>query len=243
MNKLLPYNEFEIMARIAERKSLNYKIQQEEVNDKRLAFDQFVQEQMDINGIKKELLSNELSREVIYNTLMFKFKYIQTPENITKLANMKKEANEVLPDFIKSEKWSTGDCGCTLHRIYHKDFPEDMQTFNHKNGANCHPDLGMEDLHDIVNEETHRRGNVHRHLHENYDGIITETDSNGQRKNKEGVDIKFTWQNKNKERILEVDVVGALLTSQQKTQIEDFSDLKFGRKLIKNQQKKLVIIK
>lgn len=242
MNKLLPHSDIEILARVAQRRALNHKIQQEEINDYRLALDQYVAEQLDAAGIDKTLLSDNLSREVIFNSLKQNFVYTQTPENATKMANMRAQANSVLPDTIKSEKWSTGDCGCTVQRIYHKDTPEDAQTF-HKQNCSEHLDLNIEELHDTINEETHRRGNMHRFLHENFQGILTETAANGAIVDKAGNAIKFSWEGKGKERILVIDTPGVTLTNQQKKQITDFSTGLFGKKNIKGVDTELVKVK
>lgn len=242
MNKLLPYSDIEILARIAQRRAMNHKIQQEEINDRRLALDQYVAEQLDAANIDKTLLSDTLSREVIFNTLSSQFQYTKTPENIAKLANMKAQANAILPDDIKCERWSTGDCNCTVQRIYHKDTPENSQTFHKVNGA-CHADLNINDLHDTINEETHRRGNMHRHLHEAYVGIISEIGPDGAIRNKNGVDIKFTWEGNNKERILVIDVTGAVLTTKDKGDIIASANRLFGKKVIKGIDTELVKVK
>ena len=243
MNKLLPYSDLEILTRVAQRRAMNHKIQQEEINDYRLALDQYIAQQLDAANIDKTLLSNVLSREILFNSLKENFQYVPRPENIIKIDAMKSQANSILPDSIKGEKWSTGDCGCTVQRIYHKeDGPGSSQTFHAKNCSE-HLSLLIEDLHDTINDETFRRSSIHRFLNDNFVGIISEIDASGVTKNKEGVDIEFTWEGKNKERILVVDVKGVVLSNQDKQEIVDFSKATFGKKVIKEKETELVKVK
>lgn len=189
MNKLVPFSDFEILARVAQRRALKHKIQQEEINDQRLALDQYIADQLDAANIDKTLLSDSLSREVIFNALKQNFVYTQTPEHITKISNMKTAVNEILSDSIKSERWSVGDCKCILQRIYMRNTPEDAQTF-HAIKCNSHEEIEtIDELHDTINVEVRKRSLSH---------FVIENIS-------KDISVNFTWEGKNKHRILIID--------------------------------------
>lgn len=250
MNKILDISDIEMLARVAKRRALNFKIHQEQENDKRLEFDQFIANSLDEAGIGKEILSDPISREVIQNGLKTKFKYKQSKANENKIKQLKREANEVLSDELKAEIWKSDDCGCVLQRIYHPDNPFDSHTFD---AVKCesHKDLNMVDLHHTINEETLRRSEIQRHLHNNYEGIISERKEDNSLKNKDEVITEFKWEGQGKERILKVKLSGVddnikneinSSISELSPKIEKNSELSLEQIAINNIKKQFVII-
>lgn len=233
MKKIVPYTDIEILAKIAERRALNYKIQQEEVADKKLALDQYVAQRMDAANIDKTLLSDPMSREIIYEGLTQDFEYIPSSQHLQKIQQMKNKVEQILPSHIKAERWQPGDCGCTVQRIYDKNNTSDVQTFHKKNGQNCHPDLGIEDLHDTIQEETLRRGKTHRFLIEQFEDIFMKIDADGNKQFKDN--LQFEWEGTGKDRILVINNTDGSLDKTKKNVIRQFIITEFPKKQMKDQ--------
>lgn len=219
MKKIVPYTELEILARVAERRSIKYKIEEEKLNDKRLMLDQYVAQRMDKAGLDKTLLSDPLSREILFNAFKKDFNYVRSQESEQKIQLLTTKANNLLPDNIKSEIWKPGDCKCELHRIYDKNNPTDAQTF-YKHNGDCHKNLTLEDLHDTIDEETTRRASIHKYIEENVGNI----------------NISFEWEGQDKDRIMIINDKG-MIDNQKKQLIKQQFENAFSKK---NKNKQLV---
>lgn len=207
MKKIVPYTELEILGRVAERRAINYKIEEEKLNDKRLALDQYVSQRMEAAGLDKTLLSNPLSREILFNTFRKEFNYVRSPESEQTIQTLIDKANNLLPNNIKSESWKPGDCSCELHRIYDRNNPLDVQTFFKYNGE-CHKNLSIEILHDTIEEEVNRRALIHKFISENIANI----------------DVSFEWEGKDTDRIIIINDKGMFSLQNKQLIKQQFKD-------------------
>lgn len=232
MNKILNESSVSIAVRVAKRAALYRRIQEEKANDKRLAFDQYIGEQLEANGESKELLSDPYTRDVLEKQFAPTFQYQESAETVSKIAAMQAEADAILPPHVASERWATGDCKCVLERIYDKrDMENTVQTFNAKPCA-AHQGMTIDEHHDTITKETKMRGALHRHLMENFDGVLTtrkaginpETGKGHAPEMKDGVEIDFEWTGTGKNRMPVEKIKGADLNVAQKAAVKAFRD-------------------
>lgn len=230
MNKILNESGVSIAIKVAKRAALYRKIQEEKANDKRLAFDQYLGDQIEAAGESKTLLSDKHVRDVLEKQLSPGFVYQESQETVDKLAALQAEADALLAPSIASERWATGDCKCVLERIYDKnDMENTVQTFNAKTCA-AHEGLTLEETHDTIAKETKMRGALHRHLMDNFDGVLTtrkpginpETGKEHAPEMKEGVEIEFEWEGTGKNRVPKEKIKGAELNARQKEMVASF---------------------
>ena len=233
MNKILNESSVSIAVRVAKGAALYRRIQEEKANDKRLAFDQYIGEQLEAAGESKTLLSDPYTREVLEKQFLPTFQYQESAQTISKLAAMQAEADAILPAHVASERWATGDCQCVLERIYDKrDMENTVQTFKALTCPAHHDLTTLEEVHDTIKKETLQRGALHRHLMENFEGVLTtkkaginpETGKEYAPEMKEGVEIEFEWEGTGKNRVPKEKVKGAELSLAQKAAVKTFRD-------------------
>lgn len=216
MNKIINESGIKILARVAKRAALYRQIQEEKANDKRLAFEQYIGEQLEAAGESKQILNDPQARSLLEKSLQDSFVYVQSAESISKINALQEEADSYLPPNIASERWATGDCQCVLERIYDKnDMENTVQTFNAKPCA-AHQGLTTEELHDTIKKETKERGELHRFILENLVGTVStkkqginpETGKEYPLELREGIDLSFEFTGTGKNRSVQHKLKG-----------------------------------
>jgi len=156
-------SDAEILARVAKRRAFKMQAQAAEREAHAKALDAHVRAKCAELGIGADVLEHEASREQLTRAFKGSFRPSLDLASAGKAAVHRMCAAQELPDCCKSERWATSDCQCVVERVYHCDCPEDSHTF-HAEPCAAHAGMSNEELHDVLEEETRRRGGVHRWL-------------------------------------------------------------------------------
>lgn len=228
MRRIIPGTDAEILARVARRRALNERAAQAEQAARRKALRRHIRQRCVALGIDVSLLDDDAASSTLMHSLAVDFVYAPDPDDEAAIDAAKAEARAVLSDTIKSERWTVGDCGCVLERVYHRDTPEDSQTFNTAPCAS-HAGMAIDALHDTIEDETLRRSSVHRYLHEHHGDVLCATSEEGALVDLPDA-ISFAWEGQRRKRILRVRAPA--LTPAQRDALIAWADATFGRREI-----------
>lgn len=209
MRRLIQGTDAEILARVARRRALNGRVAREERDAKEQALRVHVAARLRESGIDESVLDDQATRRAMMDAYRPRFVHTPTAAQRAKLDAIKALARAELPDEIKSERWSVGDCHCVLQRIYYRDTPDDAQTF-HAVPCAAHESLpSLAALHDVIREETLRRGRTHRFI----DHMVP------------GIEVRFVWSGSGSSRLLGVV---AAMTAEQASTFRQWAAQEFG---------------
>lgn len=240
MEKILQDTNLEILVKVAKRASLLRKFQEETLLERNKAFDTYVKNQLTAQGISEDVLHDQHSREVLFNSLGKGFVFNPDQKVKNKLQAIEDEAYTLLPKDIQTEMWSPDTCGCKLHRVCKMVGEEYVcQTFETML-CEAHEGLTYEDVHDAVKVENTSKNLIEGELlkdeslsdeiPDEESGVTSESLGAGKsrpRKWKKGIKYEWSFSGKGKNRVLNVEVKGANLTKQKKDAVKSFSDTKF----------------
>jgi hypothetical protein len=163
------------------------------------------------------------------------FLYAPGAEFLASQAALRTAAYDIIPENIKTERWSKHVCDCVLHAAYDKNnHAASIQTFDLQPCAS-HAGLTMEKNHDAVHGEMSRYGAVYRTLlgidtPELNLGLSIAADAspNAALKFKDGVDWSPSWSGTGKDRVLHVEIVGAVLPDARKNALRTNMNALYG---------------
>src|SRR3990172_7992893 len=112
MNKTIDLPNSEIIVKVAERRrllALNAMLLQAE---RKMQFDVFLDEFMLTNNLSPSL------REYIKEPMEDLFNYMPSVDMLAANEVRRQQAYAILPENIKTERWTPDPCGCKLNALY-----------------------------------------------------------------------------------------------------------------------------
>jgi len=133
---------------------------------------------------------------------------------------------------IHTLTWSLDTCACQIELTYDDTTPLDTRTYTPSNYINvCSFHSGISDIntrHSTVVEENQRKNNARQTVLDNAPTTIIDTMPDGTKQLKRGISIDFTVTGTAPNRVVTLTVTGINLTNQQKNNIQNFLDNRFG---------------
>lgn len=233
MEKLINESGFTIFHKMAQSVAIQKKINEKIKANQNAEFEAFLGDELEVSGVSRTMLEDKNYKEYVARILGKKFVYQPSPEFQAELDTLKQEKCAILPDGISSMVWRPDSCGCEIHEIHNTNDKQKVgeaivQPFI-VNECEAHSGFDMEETYDIIKNEMLIKRDVMVELQN--DGALGEDTPDEEsgvdpgllgagkkrpRRFKKGVEFSYTFTGTGKNRVLNVEIKGAVLTKTQK---------------------------
>lgn len=225
MEKILPFDDDEILLRVARRRHFRERAEQRRFALRQDALDSFVAQRLLASGrdpatVRREPHAWDALRKRYARQHAVSY---TTPVNDKKLNDEIQAAEDQLSSDYSTERWRLDNCGCVVQRVFLEAEKHRAQTFQADPCA-FHPGLTLEQLHDAHEEETARRYQTFVYLLTTFEGLLSERMNDQlQMPPNQPPTIGFSWT---PDRVLVV--TAPLLNEGQRASVVAWADAVFG---------------